>query len=198
MTTSTYAAIGLSFEAAIMDGLNDCRTARVAEMLADFRSLQYYIAAAPAEPSHADDYYTEGWAALRQCAIDGHHILECAADTRVPVTQGGEQEQTKAELKQVLLDAFSRRHEGQKIYLRQGAAQRWIESRDQVLQGRRPHPAVQPQLVACDHQLRAELASITDEYVYAELGASDQMLGRWTVEDPSLRAVRRWLRDRQR
>lgn len=72
----------------------------MAEILADFRTLQYYIAAAPAEPENAEDYYTEGWAALRQCAIDGHHILECAADTRVPVTQGGEEEQTKAELKQ--------------------------------------------------------------------------------------------------
>jgi len=80
--------------------VNECRTARVAEILADFRTLQYYIANAPAESDNAEDYYTEGWAAMRQCAIDGHHILECAADTRVPVTHGGEEEQTKAELKQ--------------------------------------------------------------------------------------------------
>ncbi|KAM4066102.1 hypothetical protein HRG_000254 [Hirsutella rhossiliensis] len=180
-----------------MDGLNDCRTARVAELLADFRTLQYYIAAAPAEPDNVEDYYTEGWAALRQCAVDGHHILECAADTRVPVAQGGAQEQTKAELKQVLLDAFSRRHEGQKIYLRQGAAQRWIESRNNMLQGQRPFPAAEPHLRACDNQLRVELVSITDEFVYAELATSDQMLGRWTTEDPSLRSVRRWLQARQ-
>lgn len=182
----------------IMDGLNECRTARVAEILADFRTLQYYIANAPAESDNAEDYYTEGWAAMRQCAIDGHHILECAADTRVPVTHGGEEEQTKAELKQVLLDAFSRRHQGQKIYMRQGAAQRWIEYRSQILQGNRPYAGVQPQLQACDQQLRVELASITDESVYTELAASDQILGRWTVEDPSLRSVLRWLRARQR
>ncbi|KND86677.1 hypothetical protein TOPH_08699, partial [Tolypocladium ophioglossoides CBS 100239] len=201
MSTSTFSAVGSYSDASlfgIMDGLNECRTARVAEILADFRTLQYYIAAAPAEPENAEDYYTEGWAALRQCAFDGHHILECAADTRVPVTQGGEEEQTKAELKQVLLDAFSRRHQGQKIYMRQGAAQRWVEFRDHILQGQRPYPAVQPQLQACDHQLRVELASITDEFVYAELTASDQILGRWTVEDPSLRGVLRWLRARLR
>ncbi|GJN76290.1 hypothetical protein PLIIFM63780_010099 [Purpureocillium lilacinum] len=201
MSTSTFSVTRSYVEGSmvgIMDGLNECRTARVAEILADFRTLQYYIANAPAESDNAEDYYTEGWAAMRQCAIDGHHILECAADTRVPVTHGGEEEQTKAELKQVLLDAFSRRHQGQKIYMRQGAAQRWIEYRSQILQGNRPYAGVQPQLQACDQQLRVELASITDESVYTELAASDQILGRWTVEDPSLRSVLRWLRARQR
>lgn len=151
--------------------MNEFRTARVAEILDDFRTLQYYIAAAPTEPSNSEDHYTEGWAALRQCAIDGQHILECAADTSVPTPDGGEEEQRKAELKQyvaasrdspasstdlcrVLLDAYSRRHEGQKIYLRQGAAQRWIEWRDQVLQGARPTGRNRSQLQACDYQLR--------------------------------------------
>lgn len=46
-----------------------------------------------------DDYYTEGWAALRQCALDGQHILNCGADTTVPQTNGGPEEQEKAELK---------------------------------------------------------------------------------------------------
>jgi hypothetical protein len=71
--------------------------------LEEFRTLQYYIAAAPTEPPNADDRYTEGWAALRQCAIDGQHILECAADTSVPSTNGGEEEQMKAELKQYVI-----------------------------------------------------------------------------------------------
>lgn len=139
----------------IMDGLNECRTARVAEILSDFRTLQYYIISAQTDPDDARDYHTEGWATLRQCAIDGHHILECAADTRVPVAQGGEKEQTKAELKQVLLDAFSRRHEGQKIYMRQSAARRWIECRDLILRGNRPVQAARQQLRACDGRLRA-------------------------------------------
>ncbi|KAK0653008.1 hypothetical protein B0T16DRAFT_455322 [Cercophora newfieldiana] len=180
------------------DGLNEYRTARVAEILADFRTLQYYIAAAPVDPPNMDDYYTEGWAALRQCAIDGQHILNCAADVSVPRTSGGPDEQAKAELKQVQLDAYARRHEGQKIYLRQAAAQRWVEWRDQVLLGGRPHSGHTSQLRAIDQQLRSELATITDESIYAELQASDISMGRWTSEDPSLRAIQRWVRARRR
>ncbi|KAF4423082.1 hypothetical protein FPRO06_05323 [Fusarium proliferatum] len=180
-----------------MDGLNEFRTMRVAEVLSDFRTLQYYIAAAPVDPEDTADYYTEGWAALRQCALDGQHILECGADTSVPTPPGGEQEQMKAELKQVLLDAYARRHEGQKIYLRQAAAQRWVEYRKQVLQGGVPNSSNQSQLRACDRQLRAELSAIADEVIYAELKASDEGMGRWTAEDPSLRSVLRWLRARR-
>ncbi|KAL7623247.1 hypothetical protein AAE478_006928 [Parahypoxylon ruwenzoriense] len=179
-----------------MDGLNEYRTARVAETLSDFRTLQYYIAAAPVDPPNTDDYYTEGWAALRQCTIDGQHILNCAADVTVPRASGGEAEQQKAELRQILLDAYSRRHEAQKIYLRQAAAQRWIEYREQVLQGQRPSNAHRRQLRACDDQLRSELVQITDEAIYQELRSSDQNMGRWTAEDPSLRAVQRWVRAR--
>jgi hypothetical protein len=54
----------------------------------------------------------------------------------------------------VLLDAYSRRHEGQKIYLRQAAAQRWIEFRESILQGERQHSGNESQLRACDQQLR--------------------------------------------
>ncbi|KIN06409.1 hypothetical protein OIDMADRAFT_24723 [Oidiodendron maius Zn] len=179
------------------DGLNDQRTTRVADLLADFRNLQYYIAAAPVDPPNQDDYYTEGWAALRQCAIDGQHILNCAADTRVPYTRGGPEEQEKAELQQVLLDAYSRRHEAQKIYLRQGAAQRWIDWRDQVLQGQAPQAGHAQQLSACDAQLQVELAAITDDSIYSDMRSSDFQLGRWTYEDPSLRQVQRWLRVRR-
>lgn len=56
--------------------------------------------------------------------------------------------------KRVLLDAFSRRHEAQKIYLRQAAAQRWIEYREEILQGGRPSSGNQAQLRRCDQQLR--------------------------------------------
>lgn len=242
----------------------------MAELLADFHTLQLYIAAAPCNPPDMDDYYTEGWAALRQCAIDGQHILNCAADVTVPSAAGGPEEQDKAELKQcvfslfilffsfrfscvddrcfcllfqltpfsyhrIYLDAYARRHDGQKIYLRQAAAQRWVEWRDQILMGGRPHSGNQAQLRAVDQQLRnvsllprsllrslpplslsrgipprllsrhptdnipfQELATITDEAIYAELQASDMSMGRWTAEDPSLRAVLRWLRTRRR
>lgn len=81
--------------------VNDQRTARVADLLSDFRTLQYYIAAVEVDPVNQDDYYTEGYAALRQCSIDGQHILNCAAETRVPrVRGGGPEEQAKAELQQ--------------------------------------------------------------------------------------------------
>ena len=83
--------------------MNEYRVARVAEIINDFRTLQYYIAAAPVQPPVADDYYTEGWAALRQCALDGQHILNCGADTSVPEVRGGQEEQDKAELQQYVL-----------------------------------------------------------------------------------------------
>ena len=77
--------------------VNDYRTQRVADLLADFRNLQHYIAAAQTDPPYTEDYYTEGWAVLRQCALDGQHILNAAADTQVPRGQTAE-EQDKAEL----------------------------------------------------------------------------------------------------
>lgn len=80
--------------------VNSFRQARVADVLDDFRTLQYYISAAPADPPSMEDYYTDGWAALRQCAADGQHILACAADTTVPSSKAGPGEQEKAELQQ--------------------------------------------------------------------------------------------------
>lgn len=90
--------------------VNDQRTARVADLLSDFRTLQYYIAAAPTDPSNMDDYYTEGYAALRQCSLDGQHILNCAAETRVPRVRGGADEQAKAELQQYV-SPYHQRHD---------------------------------------------------------------------------------------
>lgn len=42
-----------------------------------------------------------------------------------------------------------------------------------------------------------ELAQINDEMIYNELKNSDINMGRWTAEDPSLRAVQRWVRSRR-
>lgn len=80
--------------------VNDFRTGRVAEVLSDFHNIQYFIAAAPVDPNHTDDYYTDGWATLRQCHLDGQRILNCGADTSVPEASGGPDEQAKAELRQ--------------------------------------------------------------------------------------------------
>ena len=183
--------------------MNEYRTMRVAEILDDFRTLQYFIAAVAADPPNMEDYYTEGWAALRQCALDGQHILNCAADVSVPRTSGGPEEQAKAELKQfvflspfppsshpvfsslstcrmipvlieielhrVHLDAYARRHEGQKIYLRQAAAQRWIEWREQLLTSGQSHSSIASQLRAIDQQLRSvslcSLSLVNDQHL---------------------------------
>ncbi|KFY13880.1 hypothetical protein V492_03003 [Pseudogymnoascus sp. VKM F-4246] len=135
--------------------VNDARGTRVADLLSDFRSLQHSIASVSCDPPHPDDFYTEGYAALRQCSVDGQHVLNVAADTRVPTGRGGQAEQEKAELTQVLLDSFSRRHEAQKICMRQSAAMRWVALRDGVLMGMRPDPSHVPALVSCDQALRA-------------------------------------------
>ena len=54
----------------------------------------------------------------------------------------------------ILLDAYARRHEAQKIYLRQAAAQRWIEWWNTVLQGQEPNSSHRRQLRSCDERLR--------------------------------------------
>ena len=70
----------------------------MSDLVSDFQTLQYHIAAAPIDPPDPLDYHTEGWAAMRQCRIDGQYILNVAADTRVPQVQGNNHdEQAKAE-----------------------------------------------------------------------------------------------------
>jgi hypothetical protein len=83
-----------------MATVNDNRAERVADLLSDFRTLQYYIAAAPTDPPSQDDYYAEGWRVLRQCSLDGQYILNVAADTNVPRGHHSAAEQEKAELQQ--------------------------------------------------------------------------------------------------
>lgn len=74
----------------------------MADLLLDFRTLQLRIASAPTTPSDVGDYYTEGWAVLRQCALDGQYILDVAADTQVPSGTGSIEEQERAELQQLV------------------------------------------------------------------------------------------------
>lgn len=51
--------------------------------------------------------------------------------------------------------------------------------------------------MADEKPLLQELQSITDETIYSELQVSDQAIGRWTAEDPSLRSIQRWVRTRR-
>lgn len=79
----------------------------------------------------------------------------------------------------VLLDAYGRRHEAQKIYLRQAASQRWIENRDQVLNGARPSSKNQSQLNLCDQQLRivcSQCSSNPKLFSSIFLGASQRLM----------------------
>jgi hypothetical protein len=80
--------------------VNEYRLARVAELLCDFTELQYIITSVPVDPDNSEDYLTEGWAAMRQCMIDGQHILDTGADTNVPCESGGSAEQERAVLRQ--------------------------------------------------------------------------------------------------
>jgi hypothetical protein len=70
---------------------------RVAEIMSDFRNLQYYIAQIRATPT-AEEYYLEGYTLLRQCAADAQAILSApfAAATTSP---GGNPEREKAQLR---------------------------------------------------------------------------------------------------
>lgn len=115
---------------------------------------------------------------LRQCLADAKFILDCSADVSLPVGRN-EHEQKKLELQQyvihslptfppipcsltqvpalrsVLLDAYARRHEAQKIYLRQMAAQRCTRARKQILDSAGYFPqSNEAHLHTCDVQLQ--------------------------------------------
>ncbi|KKF93263.1 hypothetical protein CFO_g4398 [Ceratocystis platani] len=166
-----------------MDGLNQLRQMRVAELLEDFRVLQYHIAHAPQDPTEMVDYYTEGWIALQPgVARRSRKRQSCSIPAAL----------------RVHLDAFSRRHVGQKIHLRQAAAMRWIEYRARILEGDATLAATQHALAMLDQQLRADLDALTDEAIYMQLNSHDTSLNRWTGEDPSLRRVKAWIESRSR
>ncbi|OAA57714.1 hypothetical protein ISF_06955 [Cordyceps fumosorosea ARSEF 2679] len=180
-----------------MGDLNEFRTHRVADVLSDFCNLQRCIASANTTAPSQADYFSPAWTLLRQCATDGQFILDCSADVSRPVGRT-EHEQQKLELQHVLLDAYARRHEAQKIYLRQMAAQRCISDRKHILDssGGRPNPSNQLLLHSCDVQLQQELQQITDEFIYLDMLSGDQNLGRWTAEDPGLYDILNWLSTR--
>ncbi|KAM3426160.1 hypothetical protein MY4824_010085 [Beauveria thailandica] len=179
-----------------MGDLNEYRITRVAEVLSDFRDLQYYITSANTNAPSQTEYYTPAWNLLRQCLADGKFILDCSADVSLPVGRN-EHEQKKLELQHVLLDAYARRHEAQKIYLRQMAAQRCTSARKQILDaGGYSHHSKEAHLHTCNVQLQQEVQQITDEFVYLDMLSGDQSLGRWTVEDPGLYDILNWLSTR--
>lgn len=77
--------------------VNDARAMRIAEIMTDFRNLQYYLSQLRANPT-AEEYYLEGYSLLRQCTAEAQAILEApfAAGTSSP---SGDAEREKAQLR---------------------------------------------------------------------------------------------------
>jgi hypothetical protein len=118
-----------------------------------------------------------------------------------------------------MLDASARRFQAHKIYLKAAAARRWVMSRTQALQGRKPNGRHTEGLNAANEALRSvrdlsayqepanrqvanpngllqDLSEVTDTHVMNDLRAADQRAGYWLSEDPSLNKILDWIRSR--
>ena len=77
--------------------VNHARAMRVAEIMSDFRSLQYYLAAVQATPP-AEDYYMEGYSILRACIAEAQTVL-AAGYSHTSLHPHGDAETEKSQLK---------------------------------------------------------------------------------------------------
>jgi hypothetical protein len=59
----------------LKSAVNDARAIRIAEIMSDFRNLQYYLSQLRANPT-AEEYYLEGYSLLRQCTAEAQTVLE--------------------------------------------------------------------------------------------------------------------------
>jgi len=78
--------------------VNDFRAVRIAEIMNDFRTLQYYISQTKANPTRQEEYYEEGYVVLRQCVADGQAVLSSNFSAGDPVASGASGEREKAQL----------------------------------------------------------------------------------------------------
>lgn len=78
--------------------VNQARAMRVAEIVADFRNIQHFIANIRANPP-AHEYYEEGYAVLRQCAEKAQALLSQPFTPESSSPQGNE-DQEKLQLRQ--------------------------------------------------------------------------------------------------
>ncbi|KXT14839.1 hypothetical protein AC579_4094 [Pseudocercospora musae] len=170
------------------DGLNTARAMRVAEIMQDFKNIQMRISSIRANPS-AEEYNEDGFVILRQCVSAAQQLL--ARPFQSEGSNNGDEEQAKAQLKRIILDASVRRFMAQKIYLRAAAALRWASNRNAILQGAPPSPGHAPALQQIRNTLRTELATITDARVEAGLRQADTNAGKYIQEDPSLAMIQR-------
>jgi len=172
------------------DGLNQARAMRVAELLNDFRSLQYHITTLQARP-RPEEYYLEGYAWLRQAVADAQTVLsqDYTHDTQHP---RGDVEVEKSLLKLIIIDSSVRRFQCQRAYMQAVICKRWIDSRNTVLRGRAADPTnagQATQLQAVDVQLRSEMDMITDELVEQTLHERDEAEGKYLDDDPDLEDI---------
>ena len=70
---------------------------RVAEIISDFRSLQYYLSAVQTTPP-AEDYYLEGYSILRACVAEAQSVL-AAGYSHTSLHPHGDAETEKSQLK---------------------------------------------------------------------------------------------------
>lgn len=113
-----------------------------------------------------------------------------------------------------MLDASARRFQAQRIFLRATATIRWVNCRNAILQGQKPHAghasalqvannnlhavSVAPQTAVADADIMVkELSTITDERVVDDLRAADYQAGHWLQEDPPLYTILDWIRSAQ-
>lgn len=77
--------------------VNDARALRVAEIMNDFRTLQYHISQQKTTPS-SEDYHKEGYALMRQCAAEAQTLLSSQYNPGTSQNAGGGGEKEKAQL----------------------------------------------------------------------------------------------------
>ena len=77
--------------------VNEARAMRVAEVMNDFRTLQYYIAQFDADSSD-EDYYEEGYEVLRECISQALVVLAALYDTSTLQSSGSGGEPERRQL----------------------------------------------------------------------------------------------------
>jgi hypothetical protein len=76
---------------------NNARAMRVAEIMTDFRNLQYYIAQVQANPP-PEDYYLEGYTLLRACITEAQAVLASPYAYGTATHPQGDPESEKSQL----------------------------------------------------------------------------------------------------
>lgn len=181
-----------------LDSLNHARAIRIAEIMIDFRNLQYYLAQLRATPT-TEEYYLEGYSLLRQCTSEAQAIFTApfpAVTTLPGGDPGGDAERKKAQFQSIIVDSAVRRFQCQRAYLRARAGLRWVNSRDLILRSQRPNASHFTDLQVADNALRMEFLSITDIYVESSLRSQDVSQGKWLYDDPTLLQIQQILMSR--